>query len=358
MNGKVLAVLLSAEVIIVLIYDFAYLTQPSEAGVSLATLSPGNLFSTEGGLAAVAAVMVLAFLGFTGFEASVVFSEESKNPKRTIAMATFLSLIIIGGLYAVTAWAMSVATGPDNIGPAIGAVMEENNGDAVGFIFGLAAERLPIAFVDIGSVLFVTSVLAAAISFHNTVARYTFALGRERVFPVALGTTGRRSGAPIGGSIVQSLIGLVVIVLFIVFNLDPLLQLFYYGGNGGGFGILLLVTLTSLAVVFFFARDQRGESVLARIIAPVIAFLLLATIAYFAVDGFSDLLGVAEDAPVAWIIPALYPAVGLLGVIYALILKSVRPDVYQSIGLGANTSTGITIQTTVGSDSGAIASHH
>ena len=357
-NGKVLAVLLSAEVIIVLIYDFAYLTQPSEAGVSLATLSPGNLFSTEGGLAAVAAVMVLAFLGFTGFEASVVFSEESKNPKRTIAMATFLSLIIIGGLYAVTAWAMSVATGPDNIGPAIGAVMEENNGDAVGFIFGLAAERLPIAFVDIGSVLFVTSVLAAAISFHNTVARYTFALGRERVFPVALGTTGRRSGAPIGGSIVQSLIGLVVIVLFIVFNLDPLLQLFYYGGNGGGFGILLLVTLTSLAVVFFFARDQRGESVLARIIAPVIAFLLLATIAYFAVDGFSDLLGVAEDAPVAWIIPALYPAVGLLGVIYALILKSVRPDVYQSIGLGANTSTGITIQTTVGSDSGAIASHH
>ena len=111
--------------------------------------------------------------------------------------------------------------------------------------------------------LFVTSVLAAAISFHNTVARYTFALGRERVFPVALGSTGRRSGAPIGGSILQSLIGLVVIVLFIVFNLDPVLQLFYYGGNGGGFGILLLVTLTSLAVVVLLrprpARRERAR---------------------------------------------------------------------------------------------------
>jgi amino acid transporter len=357
-NGKVLAVLLCAEIIIVAIYDFAYLSKPSEAGLSLATLNPSALFGTEGGYAAVGAVMVLAFLGFTGFESSVVFSEESKNPKRTIAMATFLSLLIIGVLYALSAWAMSVATGPDNIGPAIGAVMEENNGDAVGFIFGLAAERLAPVFVDIGSVLFVTSVLAAAISFHNTVARYTFALGRERVFPVALGSTGRRSGAPIGGSLVQSLIGLVVIVLFIVFNLDPVLQLFYLGGNGGGFGIMVMVTLTSLAIIFFFAKDQRGESVLARVIAPAIAFILLAAIVYFAVDGFNNLIGVPDSEPIAWIIPAAFPAVGLLGVLYALILKGARPDVYRSIGLGANTSTGLSAQSKVDAEPGAVASHH
>jgi amino acid transporter len=340
-NSKVLAVLLCAEIIIVVIYDFAYLTQPSDAGFSLATLNPGNLFGTEGGYAAVGAVLVLAFLGFTGFESSVVFSEESRNPKRTIALATFLSLIIIGGAYALSSWAMSVATGPDNISAAIGGVMEENNGDAVGFIFGLAAERLSPVFVDIGSVLFVTSVLAAAISFHNTVARYTFALGRERVFPVALGSTGRRSGAPLGGSLVQSVIGLVVIVLFIAFDLDPVLQLFYYGGNGGGFGILLMITLTSLAIIFFFAKEQRGESLLARIIAPVVALVLLGAIVYFAVDGFNDLIGVTDSDPIAWIIPGSFPAIGLLGVIYALILKKARPDVYQAIGLGANTATGI-----------------
>jgi amino acid transporter len=321
-------------------------TKPSEAGVSFDTLMPDNFFGAEGGLPVLGGVLVLAFLGFTGFESSVVFSEESKNPKRTIAMATFISLIIIGATYAITAWAMSVATGPDNIVGAIGSLAESGE-DPTGFIFGLAAERLPVVLVDIGSVLFFTSVLAASISFHNTVARYTFALGRERVFPGTLGSTGRRSGAPIGGSILQSVIGLVVIVLFIVFDRDPLVEMFFYGGNGGAFGILLLVTLTAPAIIAFFARDKRGESIIARVIAPAIAFVVLVAVVYFAVDGFSNLLGVAPDAPVAWIIPAAFPAVGILGVIYALILKATRPDVYQAIGLGANTSTGLADQSKV-----------
>ncbi|MBX6751800.1 MAG: APC family permease [Micromonosporaceae bacterium] len=354
-NGRVLAVLLCAEILIVLIYDFAYVTQPGPDGVALTTLNPANLFGTEGGFAAVGAVLVLSFLGFVGFEASVVFSEESKNPKRTIALATFLSLLIIGGTYALTSWAMSVATGPGNISSEIGGLLE--TGDEVAFIFIEAGERLPEVFVDIGSVLFATSVLAASISFHNTVARYTFALGRERVFPIVLGKTGRRSGAPISASILQSVIGLVVIVLFVVFNLNPVLQLFYYGGNGGGFGVMLLVTLTALSILFFFRKDHRGESVLARVIAPVVSFVLMAMIVYFAVDGFNDLLGVEEGAPVSWIIPALYPVVCLLGVIYALILKATRPEVYQSIGLGANSSTGIAVQTKVDAEPAGVPSH-
>ena len=34
------------------------------------------------------------------------------------------------------------------------------------------------------------------ISFHNTTARYIFALGRERVLPPVFGRTGLRTGAP------------------------------------------------------------------------------------------------------------------------------------------------------------------
>jgi amino acid transporter len=349
-NGKVLAVLLCAEILIVLIYDFAYVSQPSSAGISFANFAPGAL-NTEGGFPAIGAVLVLAFLGFTGFEASVVFSEESRNPKRTIALATFLSLAIIGATYAITSWAMSVATGPDQIVPTLGGMLA-NGEDPVGFIFGLAAERLPNFFVDAGSVLFVTSVVAASISFHNTVARYTFALGREGVFPGAFGATGRRSGAPIGGSVLASIVTLVAIVAFIVFDLNPVTQLFYTGGNGGGFGIMVLLTLTSLAVIAFFAKSNRGEGVLARIIAPAISLVLLGVIVYYAVDGFSNLLGVAPDDPIAWIIPAAFPAVGVLGVLYALVLRKARPEVYQAIGLGANSSTGLTTQSKVVETSG------
>src|SRR5258705_4890076 len=255
-------------------------------------------------------------------------------------MARWLAVSFIGIIYALSSWAMSVATGPENI-------VQASTDNGVATIFGLAADRLPSALVDIGSALFATSVLAAMISFHNTVARYTFALGRERVFPSLLSTTGRRSGAPVAGSLVQSLLGLVVILLYAAFNLNPVMQLFFWIGTAGAFGILVLVALTSISVFFFFLRNHHGESAFHRIVAPLLATVLLGGVTYFAVDGFNNLLVVAPDHPLRWIIPAAYPAVAILGIIWALILKASKPDVYGRIGLGANTISGSTTQSRV-----------
>jgi amino acid transporter len=337
-NGKVLAVLLISEIVIVLIYDFYYLTKPAADGITLDTLQPSNLFGS--GFNAVGAILVLTFLGFTGFESSVVFSEESKNPRRTVAMATYLAVAIIGGVYALSSWAMSVAAGPQNI-------VEVSGTNGPGTIFVLAGERMNSVLVDIGSVLFATSVLAAAISFHNTVARYTFALARERVFPSLLSATGRRSGAPMAGSLVQSLLGLVVIIVYAAFGWDPVLQLMFWVGTGGGFGILVLVTLTSLAVIAFFARNPNAENPWRRVIAPALSLIALSLVVYFAVKDFNNLLGVAPDHPLRWIIPLSFPAVAILGILWALILKASRPEVYASIGLGANSQTGLTTQSRV-----------
>ena len=337
-NGVVLAFLLCAEIAIVLVYDYVFLTQPANDTVTFDTLAPSNLFGT--GVLAVGAILVITFLGFTGFESSVVFSEESKNPRRTVALATYIALVIIGGAYALSSWAMSVATGPDNI-------VQVSTENGPGTIFLLAGERLPEVFTDIGTVLFATSVLAAAISFHNTVARYTFALARERVFPSLLSATARRSGAPFAGSLMQSLLGLVVIVLYVAFNLDPVVQLFFWVGTGGGFGIMLLVTVTSLAVIMFFLRNPQGENLWRRLIAPVLSLVALGAVSFFAIKDFNALLGVEPDDPLRWIIPLLYPAVAVLGIIWALILKGAKPDVYARIGLGANTGTGIATQSRV-----------
>jgi len=341
-NSKVLALLLTLEIVIVLVYDFADLAKPAEGGITFDTLQPNNLFVTGFG-----AVLVLALLGFTGFESSVVFSEESKNPRRTIALATYISVAIIGVVYALSAWAMSVATGPNNIVAA-----STENGPFT--IFGLAGERLPSVFVDIGGVLFATSVLAAAISFHNTVARYTFALGRERVFPGFLSATGRRSGAPIAGSILQSAIGLAAIIVYAILDLDPVFQLMFWVGTAGGFGVLVLIALTSLAVISYFARNDNGENLWRRLLAPVLSLLALGLVVYFAVINFKNLLAVPPGHPgesavptLSWLIPAVYPAVAVLGILWALVLKATRPDVYQAIGLGANSATGVTTQSRV-----------
>ncbi|MFI9557335.1 APC family permease [Nonomuraea endophytica] len=327
LNGRLLAILLTLEVAVILLFDFADLANPAPGGLSLETLSPGALF-----VPGVGALLVIATLGFVGFESSVVFSEESRDPRRTVPLATYSSIVIIAGLYALSAWAMTVATGPGNI-------VATATRDGAETIFVLAGSHLGSLVVDIARVLFVTSVFAAMISFHNTTARYFFALGRERVLPAVFGRTRPRSGAPQAGSIAQSVLGLVVIVVYAVLDLNPLVQLFFYGGAFGGFGVLLLIFTTSIAIIMFFVREPSGESVLRRIITPVPAAILLAVMVWLGWTNIDALLGVPPGDPLTWILPLVYVAGIAVGVIWALVLRSRQPAVYARVGLGAKAVT-------------------
>ena len=319
-NGTVLAVLLCAEVLVILVYSFADLGNPAGGSVSFETLAPGNLFGDG-----VGAILVLALLGFVGFEASVVFSEEAKDPRRTIRTATYIAVGATAVLYTFASWAMTVATGPD-------AVVARSREENVGLIFSLAAGNLGDAFVTIGEVLFATSIVAAMISFHNTIARYMFALGRERVLPAALGRTGAVNSAPRNASLVQSAVGLVVIVVYALGGWEPMVHLFFWGGTSGGLGILFLITLTAAAVLFFFRRDAHGEPLWSRLVAPAVALVALAFVVVLAVRNFGALLGVAPGDALAWQVPLAFLVIGLLGTGYGLLLRHGQPTVYATLG--------------------------
>jgi amino acid transporter len=207
------------------VYDLTYLTHPA-AGMAWTTWSPTEL--TRPGVGAILAISVL---GFVGFESSVVFSEEARNARKTVPVATYLAVAVIAVLYGVSAWAMTVAAGPAHIVAAA----QDQGPDLV---FTLAATHLGHTAGTVGHVLFSTSIFAAALSFHNTIARYVFALGREHVLPQAFGRTST-SGAPRAGSIAQTVVGLAVIVAFAVAGADPVVHLFYLASTSGALGILL-----------------------------------------------------------------------------------------------------------------------
>lgn len=328
LNGRVLAVLLVAEIAVLLIYDAAALANPAGGRISFATLSPAGLAAPGAG-----AVLVLAITGFIGFEAAAVFSEEARDPRRTVPVATYLSVALIAVLYAGSSWALSVATGP-------GEVVAAAQRDGTETIFRLAGGHLGEPLVHIGHALFLTSLLAALLSFHNAVARYLFALGRERVLPAALGRTGRLTGAPWVASLVQSAVAVAVVTCYAVGGLDPLVQLFFWVGMTGGFGALVLIASTSVAVVGFFARHRVRGRAWRGLLAPGLAAALLAVVVALAVANFATLLGVAPDDPLRWMLPGTYLVAAAAGAGWALLLRSRRPDVYQAIGLGANAVVG------------------
>jgi amino acid transporter len=198
-------------------------------------------------------------------------------------------------------------------------------------LFGLAGNGF---LAQAAPWLFVTSLFAAALAFHNCVWRYAFALGREHVLPAALGRTGRNS-VPRAASAAQSVTGLIAIAVTALAGISPMNGLFFGLGTTGGFGILILLAVTAVAVIAFFARDPRGETAWRRLAAPGLAAVLLAVIVVLAVLHYGTLLGVAPGSPAAWALPASYAAVTVAGIVWGLVLRSRRPDVYQVIGLGA-----------------------
>jgi amino acid transporter len=324
LSGKVLAVLLIAEIAVVLVYDAVMIANPAEGSVSFATLNPAQIVTPE-----VAAMMVLAIAGFVGFEATVVLSEEAKDPKRTIARATHWAVLLAGLLCGLSAWAMSVGAGP-------GSVVAAAQSAETDLVFDLVAPHVPEALISVGYVLFMTSIFAALLAFHAAVSRYQFALGREGVLPRAWGYTHPRTGAPIVGSIAQSVLALIVLVIYKLIGADPLVYLFAWLTVAGGLGVLILMWAASAAVLAFFIRHPRRENIWRARIAPIIAFLLLSIILAATVIGLGDLLQVSDDSPFHWLFTVGYAVFAVFGFIWALAMRAARPEVYAAIGRGAD----------------------
>lgn len=106
-SAKALVIALVLEVAVVVVFDLFVFTDGGPDGVSTAPFTWEGATSGSVGLA-----MLYAALCFIGFESSAIYREEAKNPKTTVARATYLAVIAIGGFYLVSAWGPTHRAGP------------------------------------------------------------------------------------------------------------------------------------------------------------------------------------------------------------------------------------------------------
>ncbi|RJQ67163.1 APC family permease [Pseudonocardiaceae bacterium YIM PH 21723] len=325
LNAQVLAVLLAMECLIIVAFDVFAISTPADGVLSAAPLLPRSLDTN-----AFVPAICLAVASYSGFESAALYSEECRRPRRTVAMATYVALALVGLFYAGTAWAMAMATGPDRI-------VTVSRSEGPDLLFHLGQQLAGGLFGQVAPWFYLSSVFAALLAFHNAVSRYLFALGREGVLPRTLGRVSNGSGAPVVGALAQSLVAGTVVTCFALGRLDPILNLSVWLAGLGALGILLLIALTSAAVVrFFWYRnpDQDRESRWARLLAPALSTLLLTAMTVLVTARFDVLIGDRRSA-LGWIIPALVFGAMVLGIAWGLVLRSRRPVVYQQIGHGA-----------------------
>lgn len=278
-SGKVLGVLLICEVGIVLVINAAVISKGGADGLSTAALHPGNFFSGAPGIA-----LIFALAGYIGFEATAVFRDEARDPARTIPRATYVALLLIGGFYALSSWALVSAWGDTG---AITAATES----PASMLTDTATRYLGSVAGDLVQIFLITSLFAALLSFHNVLARYIFSLGNTRALPERCGRSHIRHDSPHIASVVQTVSALVLIVVSVLAHLDPVAQVFTWFVGAASVGIVVLMTLTSAAVVVYFRRTRFDTRLWHTVIAPALGFIGLAALSVMTAVNLPLLVG-------------------------------------------------------------------
>lgn len=324
-GAKVLGVLMLLELAALVVTAVAILIDGGPEGLNFwASFNPTAIIA--GGLAGSAGIaFAFAFASFIGFEATAIYGEESKDPKTVVPRATYLAVVVITVLFGLTAFAMVTGMGASTVVQRtveLSSVADVPLADPAAVLFALASQYVGPWMATVMSILVLSSLFAGLLAFQNAASRYLFALGRGGALPRPLSKVNGR-GAPSTASLVTSVITGVVLVVFAVFNLDPVLNLFYWFSGLAVIAIVLIEILVSVAIIAYFRRYRGAENIFQTVIAPVLATIGLLLGEYLLMSRFGLLAGtVAEGvdptvtpwglSTIGWVLVAL-PFVLLIG---------------------------------------------
>jgi amino acid transporter len=336
LSTVVLAAGLITEVIMLLVFDgFMF----GHGHLPMAALNPANAFkalqaSGTGSNAIAAGAIGLglfyAFWSWVGFEMAPNYGEESRDPKRNVPRALYISVIGLGIFYILTSWAPFAGYS------SVTAATHEAQKSPLDYYFVPANGVAGHWVGSVLSYLIITGSFACGMAFHNTTARYAYSLGREGLLPRALGRTHPRYKSPAIASIAQTVVAALIIIGFWIFtgSNDPTSQAYYqvYGLMAlmGVIVILSVQALVSLSIFIYFERHHElsGHWWKTRL-APALAFLSQVWVVYL-LFGHIKFLG-SGYGYANWLGPIdLLVVAG--GIVYAFYLRSSNRAKYESAG--------------------------
>jgi len=316
-GAKVLGVLLVAETGILAVMGVGILGSGGAHGISMESLNPGQALGPG-----VLAILGICFAAFMGFESTVLYRSEARNPDKSVPRAMYIAVAFMSVFYAFIVWTVIQAFGDDQVIEAAGELSGGMFFQTIGQYVGPWAETAMY-------VLIVTSVYASQLAFHNAINRYVYMLAKDGVLPAFLGRTHHRFRSPHRAGQLQTLLAAVVITICAIVNADPYQQLLIWVNTPGIFGIVGLQGLVSVAAFLYLRRNPAAANKLLAPLSLVSAILLFGVVLLIALN--IELL-TAADPVTNTVLILVTPVVFAAGLLAARWVRRRRPATFARIG--------------------------
>ncbi|MEZ5121034.1 MAG: APC family permease [Solirubrobacterales bacterium] len=313
-SARAAMLLLAFEIIVLAALAVTILVK---VGVSNWSAAPFRFSSAPDGVNGVALGLVYALLSIIGWEAGATFSEETKDPKRTVGRGVFGAAALCAGFFLLTGYAATMGFGVD----AKGVAAFQNDPTPL--------QTLTTTYWSSGA-LFLTvlaaasSILGFVLAAFNAAARMLYALAREGLLPRPLSRVNASRKTP---SVAILGYGVVALGAGLAFGLglEPV-NVWGYFGFMIATAILFVYMVTNLSLVV--ATYRRGEltptTALRNVLLPIVAACFIGYV-------FKNLFYPVPAMPYR-IFPYIVIGVIVLGAVYVTLLRRRAPEVVAEAG--------------------------
>ena len=205
--------------------------------------------------------VVIAFLGFGGFEGAAVFGEETQRPRVYLPRTMLASLLFSGIIYTYASWF-------ENVGFKDSAVLAAAPSPLVQ-VTQIYVDK-PIAVI-LGFAA-VISAFSATVGNANAATRYLYALGRDGFLSRRLAETEHTQKSPIAALVVLAVPALVLSIAFAATS--PALAFNYVGGAAGFLYTFIYLCISAVCIGYFYRRRQYWYSLIAVISGAATGYAL------------------------------------------------------------------------------------
>lgn len=275
-------------------------------------IDTAQLQLTNATFSGMAFAVVLAILGFVGFESAAALGEEAKDPYRAIPRAIRGGALFAGILYILATYTQVAAFkgGAEGLGASLSPMDD------------LAAQYGLSGIVPIMNLGFAASFMAVVMACVTVAARLVFSWGNEEILPSWFGRAHPKHRTPANGIYVLAPVVFIPTAIVLAIGVAPLSATTYID-TVGVFGYMVAYIVVCIGAPIFL-RKLGAPGVVSTAIFGVIGALALVYVFY------SNIIPV--PAPPLNTLPYYFIALLVAGMVWYFIVKARRPDAAARAG--------------------------